>query len=135
MNPLLRPPMVVACALLQRNGAFLLCRRAPGQTLAGFWEFPGGKKEQGETLGQCVERELREELSLDVRAGLVMAETIWRGGNGPIRLVALEADLISGYPKPTVHDRTEWVRFADMEAFPLSPADIDLVQKLLTLDP
>ena len=57
--------LVVTAAVIERDGAFLLTRRLDGTHLEGQWEFPGGKCEPGETLEQCLARELREELGVD----------------------------------------------------------------------
>ena len=61
--------MVVAAAIIERDGRLLITKRQQGVHLEGYWEFPGGKCEEGETLAACVSRELREELAVDVRVG------------------------------------------------------------------
>ena len=61
------PPVRVAIAVIVHNGQVLIGHRPPGVRLAGFWEFPGGKLEPGETPRQCAVREVREECGLDVR--------------------------------------------------------------------
>ena len=59
--------IVVAAAVIERNGELLVTCRQPGVHLAGYWEFPGGKCEPAETLAACLARELREELDVEVR--------------------------------------------------------------------
>ncbi len=54
----------VAAGLIQRDGRYLIARRKAGVHLAGYWEFPGGKREHGESLEECLRRELREELNV-----------------------------------------------------------------------
>ena len=61
--------LVVTAAIVERDGRFLLTRRQKGAHLEGFWEFPGGKCETGETLADCLARELREELGVGARVG------------------------------------------------------------------
>src|SRR5947207_326461 len=63
------PPVVVTAAIVERGGRFLLTRRQKGVHLEGFWEFPGGKCDAGETLDACLRRELREELAVDASVG------------------------------------------------------------------
>ena len=58
--------IVVTCALIKRNGFYLCTRRAPGNNLAGYWEFPGGKLEKNETPEMCLIRELKEEIDVDI---------------------------------------------------------------------
>ena len=66
--------LVAACALIDADGRVLICQRPQGKQLAGLWEFPGGKVEAGESLQQALQRELREELNVDVTVGPVL----WR---------------------------------------------------------
>jgi mutator protein MutT len=56
----------VAAGLIHRDGCYLIARRKPGAHLAGFWEFPGGKREAGESLTECLQRELLEELGIRI---------------------------------------------------------------------
>ena len=56
--------ITVTCAIIERNGKILIARRAEGQKLAGKWEFPGGKVEDGESPGECLKRELEEEFGI-----------------------------------------------------------------------
>ena len=60
--------LVVAAALIDADGRVLICQRPAGKQLAGLWEFPGGKVEPGETPEECIIRELKEELDIDVKA-------------------------------------------------------------------
>lgn len=72
----------VAAALAIRDERILLTRRAPGQQLEGLWEFPGGKQEPDETIQQCIEREIWEELSLSCTAKQVFAVSIYQYEGG-----------------------------------------------------
>lgn len=121
----------VTAAILQRDGAILLARRASGQKLAGYWEFPGGKVEAGETLQSCLEREISEELNWVVQAGGVLATSEYVYEHGAIRLVALAAEIVSGAATLTVHDRLEWVPIGRLLEYRLAPADIPIAQSLL----
>jgi len=61
--------IVVTAAVIERDDAFLITRRQSGVHLEGYWEFPGGKCEAGESLADCLRRELREELDADAAVG------------------------------------------------------------------
>lgn len=63
------PVLEVVCAIILRDHEILLCQRAPGQHLAGSWEFPGGKVEEGEEAATALQREIREELDCTVEVG------------------------------------------------------------------
>lgn len=124
--------MKIVTAAILRNSSkeILLCRRAPGQKNAGFWEFPGGKLNEGETLVQCIERELWEELGIAVIAGAVLGESIYQYTHGTIRLVAIECDWKEGELELRVHDKLKWVLPENLLDYDLSPADIPLARQL-----
>ena len=71
-----RARIVVTAAVIERDGAFLLTRRLDGTHLAGHWEFPGGKRHAGETLEECLAREIREELDADIEVGPEILATV-----------------------------------------------------------
>lgn len=118
----------VTAAIIVEHGKVLIARRAPGQMLAGMWEFPGGKVEGAETLAQCLVRELREELGLTVVVGTIVAESTYCYDHGELRLVAMDTRIISGTPTPVVHDQIHWVAPSDLEGYNLAPADIPIAR-------
>jgi 8-oxo-dGTP diphosphatase len=120
----------VTAAVIVQGGRVLITRRRPGEKLAGMWEFPGGKVETGETLENCLARELREELGLIVEVGTVLAESIYHYEHGSIRLVAMQAVVCDGTITLSVHDRAEWVHPRDLSSFSLAPADIPIADRL-----
>lgn len=122
---------IVAAALIFDGPNVLIARRAPGQNLAGFWEFPGGKLERGETLQSCLSRELDEELGLqcEVLDIFAMSEHYYEGGS--IQLIALEAKILSGEIRLTVHDEVAWVHFGELLSFELPPADIPIAKAVI----
>jgi 8-oxo-dGTP diphosphatase len=120
----------VTAAVIFQGGRVLITRRGPDENLAGLWEFPGGKVEPGETLEDCLARELREELGLVVSVGTVLAESIYHYEHGSIRLVALQTAVCEGTITLSVHDKVEWVHPRDLGSFPLAPADISIAEHL-----
>lgn len=99
----------VAAAIIRSGKEILLTRRKPGEKLAGYWEFPGGKIEENETIQQCLEREIHEELNIYINAGKVITSSIHTYRHGKIELIALEAEVTSGNLQLTVHDKADWV--------------------------
>ena len=122
---------LVTAAVIRKNDSVLLARRAPGESLAGFWEFPGGKLRSGEALADCLERELLEELHIKTTIGQEVARSRYTYEKGEITLVALSAAIISGTITLTVHDKVEWVPVAKLLSFKLSPADIPIAKTLM----
>ena len=121
---------VVTAAIIISDQKVLLTRRGRAEKLAGYWEFPGGKVEDGERLADCLRRELHEELGVDAVVGEVMAESEYHYGHGSFLLVGMYASLLSNDLKLTVHDKAEWVSVGDLLSYQLAPADIPLAKHL-----
>lgn len=123
--------VIVTAALIRRDGQVLLTRRAPGQPMAGRWEFPGGTVEPGETPAQCLGRELREELGIEAAIGEQVASTDHVYPRGPIRLLLFAVPSFSGSITLNVHDKLAWVEPADLLSYDLAPADVPLARSLI----
>lgn len=123
--------MKIVTAAILRQGPTVLIARRLGGVHAGRWEFPGGKVEPGESDEECLVRELREEFGIEASVGPLVAESVYDYGAGTICLRAFETVWLSGAMRPTVHDRIEWVRPADLLTFDLLPADVPIANKLV----
>jgi 8-oxo-dGTP diphosphatase len=119
-----------SAGLFIEEGKILIARRAEGRHLAGFWEFPGGKQEAGESILRCLEREIHEEFGVACRARRVVCETVYEYDQGAIRLVGVAADLVERDIALSVHDDYRWVDIADLERYRLAPADIALAREM-----
>lgn len=124
--------VAVTAALLVRGGRILIARRPLGDPLAGFWEFPGGKIEAGETPRACLKRELGEEFGIRTRIGRFVDQTEYHYDHVAIRLLVFQAQIESGELQPAAHDAVRWVTPAQMGAFQFAPADRPIVQRLQT---
>lgn len=113
----------VTAAIITRNDKVLLTRRAPGEKHAGWWEFPGGKVEAGESPEACLHRELLEELEIETTIGDKLTESIHTYETGAIRLLAYRATILSGILSLHVHDEYRWVCISDLMHYQLLPAD------------
>lgn len=133
MNKIVQKIREVAAAIILEDDKILLGRRKPGESLAGYWEFPGGKVEADETIQECLERELREELSLETRAGEILIDNEYHYEHGSFRIIAVETEVLSGTMKMNVHDKLEWVPLEELTTYKLPPADIPIVEKLIEL--
>ena len=123
--------IVVAGIIRDGSGLVLLVRRGPAQSLGGYWEFPGGKLEVGETEQECLIRELNEELRIDVKVGQYVAKNDHNDSQGEFVLKAFEAVIERGEIILTVHDQFVWVEVANLLAYRLAPADIRIAGFLI----
>jgi mutator protein MutT len=121
--------LVVAAAVIERADCFLLTRRQPGVHLEGYWEFPGGKCEPGETQSACLRRELREELDVDVAIGAELLMTTHEYPDRVVEIHFLRCDL-DGVPSPQQGQEMQWVRRCDLATLALPPADAELITLL-----
>jgi 8-oxo-dGTP diphosphatase len=121
----------VAAAICVKKGKVLVARRSENQSLAGHWEFPGGKLEGNETILECIEREILEELGVNCHAIKVFAESHYQYDNGSIKLVGVLIDLENTVFELTVHDSIEWVGLDLLLEYKLAPADIEIAKEIV----
>lgn len=114
LDRMLRPPCLdVGAGAIIHEGKFLAARRAPSEKHAGWWEFPGGKFEEGEDAAACLIREIMEELELEVEIGDRIGTWIFDHGDVVVRLHVMECRIISGDMKLHVHDKVVWCEGPD----------------------
>jgi len=121
--------IVVAAAVIERDDAFLMTRRPEGTHLEGLWEFPGGKQHPGESLAECLVREIREELACDVQVRALILETSHHYGARSVRLHFFDCRL-GGEPLPQQGQAMRWVARDELRFLPVPEADRDLVDWL-----
>lgn len=120
----------VAAAIILFNNRVLIAQRAPNEKLAGKWEFPGGKVEIGETLQECLKREISEEFDVDIEVVDFFGESIYEYESSCIKLMAFLCKWNSGDFILKVHSNIEWVDKNELDSYDFAPADIPLVEKL-----
>jgi 8-oxo-dGTP diphosphatase len=127
--------LVVAVALIDTDGRVLLAKRPEGKSLAGMWEFPGGKVEAGETPEQALIRELREELGIEVNEACLAPLTFASHAYPELHLLMplYVCRKWSGTVRAREAQELKWVRPHDMRSMPMPPADGPLVAHLLGL--
>jgi 8-oxo-dGTP diphosphatase len=120
----------VTAAIIIHNGKILIAQRAEDKSLAGKWEFPGGKIEPGETPEACLIREIKEELGVEIEVDAFFAESIYRYDVETIRLLAYTARWTDGDFHLTAHSQLQWVTPHELANYDFAPADIPIVEKL-----
>jgi len=121
--------IVVTAAVIERDGAFLVTRRQRGVHLEGYWEFPGGKCEAGESLADCLRRELREELDTDAMVGEEILAVTHDYPERSVELHFLSCRLLAE-PRPLLGQDMQWVARADLPSLQFPPADDELIARL-----
>jgi 8-oxo-dGTP diphosphatase len=121
----------VVCGIIFYENKVLICRRKKSKSLAGFWEFPGGKIEKGESSELALIRELSEELGMKVESISYFRTNIHDYNTFIIELNAYKCRLIKGGLILKDHDALEWVHVVDLCNWNLAPADIPIAEELI----
>jgi 8-oxo-dGTP diphosphatase len=120
----------VSAALIFRNCRILITQRHAKSHLGGLWEFPGGKREPGETFEQCLVREIREELGFEVEVGEMFEEISHTYYEKTVHLKFFTCKLISGKPRTLDCAAFKWVDKTELADFEFPAADTRLLEKL-----
>jgi len=124
--------IIVVAALIKKDGKVLIAKRATGDENAfGKWEFPGGKVEKNETEENAIEREIKEEFEMDIKAKRFITNNICEYPNKTIDLKLYECEYINGDFKLHDHFEYEWVVIDKLLSYDLAKADIPLAQFLI----
>lgn len=123
--------ITVTAAIIEKEGRIFAARRKPGSHLAGYWEFPGGKLEPGETEKECLTRELREEFGVECEVGEFIKESVYDYGSKIIQLRGYRVRHLRGTYQCRDHDKIGWFTVEKLPSLKWAPADTPLLQKLL----
>jgi 8-oxo-dGTP diphosphatase len=128
-------PQIVAAGVIEQDGRILIGKRKRGKHLAGNWEFPGGTVETGETPKECLRRELREELAVEVEVGdLICSSEYSYTPDWTIKLLAYRIRLASGILDLKDHEEVRWVIMSDLVNYDFSEAGKLIAEKLIAGD-
>ena len=125
--------LIVTAAVIERDDAYLVTRRQRGVHLEGYWEFPGGKCEPGESLDACLRRELVEELGTTAIVGAEIFSVTHDYQERSIELHFLECRLLD-QPRPLLGQEMRWVARHDLGSLQFPPADAELIARLMRED-
>ncbi|MBV9043775.1 MAG: 8-oxo-dGTP diphosphatase MutT [Alphaproteobacteria bacterium] len=127
--------LVAACALIDPDGRVLIAQRPPQKAMAGLWEFPGGKIEAGERPEETLIRELREELSIEVKEPCLAPFTFASHAYPDFQLLMplYVCRRWEGTVQAREHSALKWVKPRELTQYPMPPADIPLIPMLRDL--
>ncbi|MGD9850029.1 MAG: 8-oxo-dGTP diphosphatase MutT [Nitrospirales bacterium] len=122
--------VLVSAGIIENHGKLLITKRKAGTHLEGAWEFPGGKKEVGESLVECLRREILEELAITVSAPRPYATVRHQYPEKMVELHFFRCFLVSGIPQPIGCSEIAWVRKEELHNFSFPVADQKVIEKL-----
>jgi len=121
----------VAAAVIEHHGRYLITRREAGVHLAGYWEFPGGKREANETFEACACREVFEEVGIEITAPKPLMVTRYDYPDKSVELHFFTCSLYQGDPQPLGCVDFRWVRPEELAEYAFPPADGPVVAHLM----
>lgn len=121
----------VVAALIRKGSRILLTQRWPGKHAGLTWEFPGGKVEHGESDHEALQRELSEELGIEVEIGSCCFETCHGYGNREVHLLIYRCRIVSGEPEAIDVKAVDWAELSELPSRNFPPADAPFVQELV----
>jgi len=125
-------PIHVCAGILIRDGRILACQRRPDQPHGSKWEFPGGKREPGESMVDCLRRELREELGIEAEIGAEVWRTVHTyPGRAPVAIVFFAVPAYHGTLQNRAFADVRWVETARLAELDFLEADRELIEHLM----
>ena len=128
-----REILQVAAAVIEHRGRYLITCREAGAHLAGYWEFPGGKREAGETFESCARREVFEEVGIEITAPEPLTVTRYDYTDKSVELHFFTCSLVRGEPQPLGCADFRWVTPEELAGYAFPPADGPVVTYLTNL--
>ena len=122
--------MNVAVGLIEQYGNLLITKRKPGTHLEGFWEFPGGKQEYGESLDECLKREIWEELGIVISPPIFFMKVNHQYPGKSVNLHVFRCSVVSGTPQAIGCVEWLWVRKEQLETYSFPKADQVIIETL-----
>ena len=119
-------------AIWNDQNQILIDRRPAKGLLGGLWEFPGGKIEPGETVEACIQREIREELGIEIAVGEPLIAVEHTYSHFRVTLHVHHCRHLSGEPQPIECDEVRWVSIEELDQFPFPKANVKIIEALQT---
>lgn len=126
--------VIVTAALILEQGKILVTQRRPGDSHELLWEFPGGKLKEWEDPREALQRELKEELDVEVKAGMMFDATFFFYPEVPILLLVYYCRIEKGSLKPIGCHDLRWVTLQEFNTLPMPPADEPIRKHLFALE-
>jgi len=122
-----KPSIEVAAAAIFRDGLILITTRPVGSYMEGLWELPGGKREKNESLEQCLEREIIEEIGISVKIKHSLKNVKYEYESFFISLTIFVCSCVCGNPRGLQGQKLLWVKPEDLVKYRFPPADMEVI--------
>jgi mutator protein MutT len=113
-----------------QSGQILIDLRKIGGTMGGLWEFPGGKIEAGETVEECIRREIHEELAIEITVGEQLISIEHTYPSFQLTLIVHHCQHIIGMPQPIESDEIRWVEVGDLDKYQFPAANVEIIKAI-----
>jgi 8-oxo-dGTP diphosphatase len=120
--------IIVSAGLISRDGKYLINKRPEGCHLAGYWEFPGGKQEKGETLEECLKREIKEELGLEIDIEQEILSVHHEYETKEVTLHFFVCTPFKENPQAREGQEISWVHPDELNKYKFPPPDLDVIK-------
>lgn len=128
------PHKIIGVAVIcNSSGQILIDRRRPIGVMGGLWEFPGGKIEPGETVIECIQREIKEELGINIEVGELLMTIDHTYTHLRVTLTVHMCKHVSGVPQPIECDEVRWVNLDELSQFEFPEANTQIISALKKL--
>ncbi len=125
------PHKIIGVAVIRNNqGQILIDRRRPEGAMGGLWEFPGGKIEPGETMEECIKREIQEELGIVIEVGEHLITIDHTYTHLRVTLTVHHCRYLTGVPQPIECDEIRWVSLEEIDQFAFPEANFEIIAAL-----
>lgn len=124
------PHLQVTAGLIRNNGKILITQRPLNKIFGGLWEFPGGKQQDGETLEQCLAREIAEELNIEIQIGEKLMSVLHSDDSLQISLHVFLCDFRSGELERREVRDWRWIEFSELDNYALTKPDQQVIERL-----
>ena len=121
---------VTAAIIKNDKNEFLICQRPGGKNCEFLWEFPGGKQEPGETLEQCLIREIKEELNIEIDVRGKYDDSSHEYNDRVIHITFFECDITDGEITAKEHNDIKWIPVNDFNNYKFCPSDNEIIKKM-----
>jgi mutator protein MutT len=125
----------IAAAIIEKNGKYFIAQRAKADANQGLWEFPGGKQEEGETIQECLKRELNEELGIDATIGEYLCSSFFEHKGRRCELQAFNITSFTGSITCKEHYKIAWISPTELDQYPFVNPDLVFIDFIKRMKP